>query len=885
MSEKKGIIITDTYAHLVDGETVVDTKTGKLDFDPTKRSRLISTPELTKNIFKTINDKIGVGTPTDTIIPPNCRMVHENGAYKTYVIEEPPAIRTIKVRAPMEKDKQVLRQAGKYEKFEKMGIFEKTKGKEFTVIFPYVVYVITTYSERFQGLQVFYRTSPIRTKNDILFKTNLFNINSSSGDVCLGSLAGRSNVNANERQHLTERVINAFWLNTFNDDITDAYNLYRKTDSFNNYYTWQYMTEIDPMFIFSVNFIPCKTIRECVSGASRDHNMINGMKTSNNPALNTAMIYGMSFTELIAGAFAPRSRTTTGNKTIVRNVTNEVRVSVRNALSVDDMIEYKNVKYFINRFDGSAYKADTVVLENMATGDISEQALDNNFLGAVDRYLNDYGSMSSLEIRPGEEVKVGDLLEFDDDVKGLQRRKITKIREARDGSTEIQFDNEMYLFGVLKNPRKFDMSKITMFGEKLEAQNKFKVLRAIGFTSTPIGVETELTFIGADLNRLGKIVANFKDPKGVNVSLDTEGNPRNYLPINKDNWETPKVLAINSRLHYNAGNAGIYSIIPNKGLAISGVVPDRYGNVAIPAFKMDKDIVLQEIMPDANTISINTIYGIMEYKVGEEVVFADWEYAESMDHIFKITEFNENGNYLEVKLVNADVPKAEPFTYRFINLKTGHIDFGTMRHVIRSLNGLNRGDILKANEARISGFPKKDYNKVLGFIKSTVTASEHMVLMSNKTTIFESDLSKFTVTKPTDKKYSKITVQTTPPAKIQEGDLVKVYGDKKPVDRVGEISVVTRVKSRSGRSSENRIWVSENLNSDKVYETRYLNYRRHGFLSPRKTNEAIDRYDASIGFTDYLGGHYATAVNYGSRTEYSLHLHADPKCTHNIGVK
>ena len=240
------IRVNEHYSHLVYSEFEGEDR--KKDSTPIIKRKTIFTKEYLNRISSDNLDRM--------IIPPNCRYMEKLDRGTMVVIEEPPAMRTIKLRMNLMREVEDLSATGKleaygYSKFD----FQENHNHTLSLAFPYVIFIL--YINDFyevQAGQVFARPAQMSGLSDYICKIPLTNI-SENQTVCFGDMGFKKQISINAA---INHIIMVFWSAEFNTDYTYNYSAYSGVPTLNSYLEWQYMSKTNPMFVYNAEWIKYK---------------------------------------------------------------------------------------------------------------------------------------------------------------------------------------------------------------------------------------------------------------------------------------------------------------------------------------------------------------------------------------------------------------------------------------------------------------------------------------------------------------------------------------------------------------------------------------------------------------------------------------------------
>lgn len=220
----------------------------------------IDTDLLSKRMFQTTSY-------SDELLPQNSRYFLEiSGCFKIFVLEFPPQKRTIKLD---------IAQGGRKNQFkslikdkEKADIFlkeRKQKNNTFSLLFPYMVFIIKVFDCGGSALKVYLRNKPLKNLNSNLFKVPIFNIGSRRQDMCQPKNDDPKNM---EKSKIAEYAVDTFWNSSFCSDLKGnmmAYACKNNKLNFSNYFWWEYLTVTDPLKILTNNWIKAHSLKYSIN--------------------------------------------------------------------------------------------------------------------------------------------------------------------------------------------------------------------------------------------------------------------------------------------------------------------------------------------------------------------------------------------------------------------------------------------------------------------------------------------------------------------------------------------------------------------------------------------------------------------------------------------
>jgi len=185
---------------------------------------------------------------------------------------------------------------------------------------------------------------------------------------------------------------------------------------------------------------------------------------------------------------------------------------------------------------------------------------------------------------------------------------------------------------------------------------------------------------------------------------------------------------------------------PTAGLAWGtpeGISYDQNYEVSTPTIKELAKFVLSE---DGTTFSLRSFDLDIEFKIGDKVIYADWDNPINMliprtitaftideiEHSLHFVLEDKEGRLTQVRYIKGTRPGSS-------SNRAGYINVGRIRKITNKFGRVTAGTKIQATKGYIPHFPKKDVNIIIGFITDT-GGEDPLVLCSNCCTIWYSDL-------------------------------------------------------------------------------------------------------------------------------------------------
>lgn len=739
------------------------------------------------------------------IIPPNCRYIESTNKGHLVIIEEPPALRTIKIQKFFEQEVSDLRETGQLKDFG-YGSFNSTSSDphSFTLAFPYVIFILVVERDSYivDGL-VFLRTQEMRGMSDYLFKAPLNNI-SNNQRVCFGE---PNKFKSYSLTQCIQNLIMVFWSATFNTDYTYNYEAYRKAGSeFGNYLRWEYLTRQNPLFIYDAKWID--------SGSSLGA-WIDRIKTDDHLTGEIGLDYKkatqMVFSPVLSDKQAllnPKSKT---KLPLYHDIANGMYVGDYFLSIGDPFINSRGEPIYIDSFIGFS-----------DGGNIKYIMVDKNgkrFMMKLTKKLKNYIAASNKTIRytnaitlPNNvEVKIGDILVFRNKRGSEFYGKVEFIRAGRDGRPEIKIGHDYYLAENIEG-EKFQMKTPTLYGIELKKGDRYIMIHNFK-GSSPMLSGSPVTYDSVNISSAAKIdfqfTNNYVELLGNKYHLPLKTNDE-YRISSSRNVNAPKLFResdvksftglfrVGKKIFYLARHANDTDQIASEALAWElpnnlGIAVENNTSLRRPKAGMIKDLLINE-----TTFRLPGFLLDLEFSIGDKVVVADWKNPYEILRVKEIAGFSlvehsgraSRGEDLYFILSDKD-GKLSKVKYVYGYSAACHI--GKVRKITNIFNRVTSGTKIIANASGYAGFPKSAVNIIIGFITDT-GGQEPLVLCSNGQTLWFNDMmTDFTRVTMRSKKWADLKHAPIDLSKIklQPGDIIN--GSKEYTTTEGY--VVTNIPS------------------------------------------------------------------------------------------
>ena len=712
------------------------------------------------------------------ILPPNCRYIEQTNKGHVVLIEEPPALRTIKIHKGFESEVSQLKQENVLEKFGYKN-FDASGGssRTFSLAFPYVIFILLIEHDTHlvDGL-VFLRTQEMRGMSDYLLKAPLLNI-SSNQKVCFGE------ANKFETHSLTQtiqNVIMVFWSAVFNTDYTYNYESYRKEESeFGNYLRWEYLTTQNPLFIYDAKWIEINgNIGHWLTKVKNDAHVIGEKSLTYSRAAEIIFAPGRTDMEAL-----PTSRSRK-KFPLFYDIANGIYVGEYFLSIGDPFTNSRGDVLYIDSFIGF-----------QDGGKLKYVMVDKNgkkFMMKLTKKVKDYIAVSNKALRYSNEmvlpnnnlkVKTGDILIFTNKDGSEHYGSVDFIRVGRDGRAELKVGRDYYIAENI-NATKFEMEKPSVYNIELKEDEPYILIRdARG--SSPMVCASKVNYkrvrvSSGSMKVEYEFVNTFRALRGVThrLPMSTKGvtsssgirlfRESNVKPL-------PGLFRIGKKMYFISTNSD-GTAIPRETLAweVPGPALAYENNCALrrPRHGMISELVKND------TFKLPGFLLDLEFRVGDKVVTADWKNPHDILRVkeiagFSIVERESRSTCEDLYFILSD-KDGNLSKIRYIYGYLGLCNIGKIRKITNVFNRVSAGTKIIANESGYSGFPKKCVNIIVGFIIDT-GGKDPLVLCSNGQTIWFDDMMKdFTRVTMRAKKWATLKHAPIDLSKIkpQPGDLI-----------------------------------------------------------------------------------------------------------------
>ena len=710
-----------------------------------------STPKVNKKVLLTPDYlrrmAIGFGAPTPAVLPPNCRYIEKFNQGHIVVIEEPPAFRTVRISIDFRKEIKRLVANGKLEEYgysKDFGVGYPTEN--FTLALPYVIFIlhINNLNEMVAG-QAFLRVARLTGLSDYILKIPFTNI-SDSQYICFGPKAGGQ---AETLNAAVEKVINVFWSAQFNTDYTYNYAAYKDVAGVHSYIEWAALSKENPMFIYSVDWI-----RIPMNVGQAVQEMAKHYKLSNKSEVHYKSLSEIFSRPLDTGKDekpTPRSRK---KFRLFYDVAEGIYLDDNFYIHVGDPFTIKNDKQIchINSFISFADSGDVKYIRVERD---DGRLLVLKYTKSLAQYILESSKKLRFDkegtLKNGVVIKEDDILIMKNSMGDNLYKKVSYIRKGREGFHEARFGDGFY---ILENTEAelFDATKPTYEGIDLRKGDKFIYISSINGVPWHGGslvqfdrVDTDgVSMLNVIFNHIGRV-----GDRPVKLRLDRRpGREKTLYPIDE----------IKSLPSFFRHGRSLKVCRDGSGLAKNAAFGCHLGVIHDTNYTSDRANIgeIKKYLLTDDKFSVKAFDLDIEFAIGDKVVVADWKNPVNMLGIKMIQGFKFDESNGDVTFILAD-REGKLHQQKYVDGQHGTIFVGRIRKITNVFGKLTAGTKIKAREAAIPHFPKKDVNIIIGFITDT-GGPDPLVLCSNCCTLWYSDVVE---------KFQKITIKAKKWAQLQ----------------------------------------------------------------------------------------------------------------------
>jgi hypothetical protein len=708
---------------------------------PTKRIKTLPTMDYLRKYSE-------MTLQSPKILPSGCRYVEPigNGDY-IYIIEQQPQFRTVAMALNFDlmyseiKSKKLLKEYGiegwlstELVQSSQLGYYYKLN-----LAFPYVIFLM--YINKHYQIQMgcsFLRVNPMIGLSDYLLKIPLSNI-SDNQSICFGSRLNNSTYNT--AAEAIDATINIFWTSVFNADYIYNIKAYDNVAGISNFLEWQYLSRLDPMFIYRVDWIKHnKNIFEMIESTKQ---YMGGASKNSNP--------DTIYHDFISAFTSPVKigEITTGK---IRKKVEPLYYDVSNGIYLNDILraevgdsftnESKSKEYHIVSFIGVSGK-DPQKVRLSYKGKLFNYKLNNISKDYFGKRISAKKYLPSIKMRNGVVIKSDDIIKYTNKAGAELYRRVFYIREGLDGRAEVRLGNQYYIAANLpENAELFNQDKPNIYGLDLVKGSEYYYSGSASNNNKNVMIHQveRCSYNGIDVGQENKLIFQF-------ISRDRAGRTLN-IPMNNLGDTSRKLFP---PLAVKKGSECINPSMISVGRGIRRIslseggheerkkvfkTPSGYIHFANTRIETSNKSDIRNLIINDEKFQIDTHFGLLEHNIGDLVVVANWKDPLSVLNIRRIQGFKveDKGDYTNLSFILMDKNGA---LSEEIFVSNQIVRIGYIRKIVTKFEELSSGTKIIATDGNISNFPKKDVNIVIGII---VDGPNPLVLCSNGCTLWYQDV-------------------------------------------------------------------------------------------------------------------------------------------------
>ncbi len=718
--QEEGVYITPSRVSLIKAVEKQD------DVIPYRRLSNISIEEYERRLKNKIQ-----GAEQEQLMPPNCRFYTQFGTEKIIVIEDPPAVRTIRLRTNLDVELAKLEREGKLDEYGYRDYLKKHPFApwKFTLSFPYIVYVLDFIKDGmgidiFRAMKVFFRTKPLSSLNDSLLYPAFNNVNNDC-TMCIRSVeaVAESPSKLNLDESITEKVLGILervWRYEFNNDYNYCNQIHEPVPGLGTIFEWEYNTNKDPMFVFSVNWYSHEqSLKEVIdtwryrNDKEPEDKIFHALRDpcvsffeKRDDIRKRDEIYSNYSQQIDLSYIEQKLEGDTTKRPYYSDDDDDRRVSYPKGakiFSVGDEIIFKKKKYWIEgikvKYKPSKEDGEEVLILEGENSEKEEVKLGKQTIKQL--FKPNEKDLEEIQTVRGP-VKVGDLIVISDPIKFIN--KVSSVRISRDGKPEATMGDGNYLLNNIKFT-KVDSDDFDRFGTRIKKGETYFIEEDYCGTRTKIG------YIG-----------NYN---GIDDSsrmiFETHSYGLKKVKINNTSKEICQISPASRKENVMVcGTNLLFSpvgIIIEKDRILRSINEDMDSKLTANRTKFNEYV--SRIVDIDKHVNIPGFDRDISFSVGDKVIVADWNIPNRMKNISTIRSIGIiEKNNCPLKLVLLLENLEETFTVTLVNFSSGTVYNGLVRKVTEEWNGLRVGMFIDPKK-KIPGFKKTKRSKIWAILTDT----------------------------------------------------------------------------------------------------------------------------------------------------------------------
>lgn len=675
------------------------------------------------------------------LLPNNCKFITntQNNNYTSMIIEEPPRIRTVKIKASvLAKEIERLRKNGKMKEYKidefltkSEKIYQGDVYYELSLSFPYVIFLISlgfyqgSYSNSCS--KVYLRTSPMKSLNDRIITSPTTNFD--GHNLC------STYQNGPTIKGVAESIVSGFWNALFTEHGSTYYFQYLDRDiNVSSWLVWHYLTLKDPNFVFSEDWMyHPHTIETELGNMLYRSNNIHGfidMFMEND-------VRKMDQMDLI-----------NYHEYLFRLNNHQILLAQGDEIEIDGKI------YFIECFGRKRSSNDPIMfLDPLEDGEAKIQ-IDMNTTNQ-EKILKQKIKKEITEIEvKGKKIKCGDVISYRY-LGSLRSGLIKKIRKNRLGMLEVKLSGNFF---NLLTDEFIDTYEVKFDGSK-NLNKKFivEILTGLRRPAATAFYEGELI----DAYESGEEVSfRFKDLKGAEFSFPSQQCLLHTQEEFTKGMETYPVIESNGLLYINckwsSRDGYEYFIKENRLFTRKHVRSETYYHINN---QEDIEEALNKILTK-DGINIKSTTHDININLGDTVCVFEEIGKITVGRVIRLIKNLERCS-IDIEIEDANRTKTihqyakilSNRHYAARSFANGCINNLSVIKLHPMVDNIVAGSKIISKLSRIPNFSKGNVNKIMGFI---LDFGCPLIVASNGQTIWYDENFKnvFDVINPSDKKYN-----------------------------------------------------------------------------------------------------------------------------------
>lgn len=731
---------------------------------PKTRSAYVHTDRFVRKIAEYLNED----KSETSLIPINCRFMKRGSKGILIVVEEPPAMRSIRVNRDLYNEAEILKTKGDWEKFGYEKFFEENERPfTFMLAVPFVLHIIMLSADTLDLIagKVFVNTRPLIGMGDTIYLPPFLNVGSRL-NVCFGDEVHKtSNLGLTRK---VEHVVKTFWGATFNSDYIDHYLSYSEVPQLCDYFTWQYYSKTNPMFIFKADWIPYELkFGEVINSIVNDTRHFGTDRVSTFGYKTLDDLFNKP--EISNEHINVREGDT---RQLVYDITGGMHLDDDISAYNGDALYYSHGRIaYIDSFIGILGALQPYYVRLNVDGRLVRLKINRKVKEYMTDCIRALRYESSYTMPDGTQITPGDIVCSTTPLGFKRYYNLKYIRKAEDGTIEARVGSSYWLLDSVdwSKIEKVNIDEPEIDGMKIIKDKVYHFYNYGHVTSQMIKTH-QVKFIEVTTGSANNLLLRFQNiisGESYHLKMGESLSKQKFIFEEEDLVDIPPTFACGRK---------IFSVYTNRGdIATHASKHSQYGivcNMEETYSRAERDSIPEYFLDPSNQhFHVETPNLTIDFSVGDKVIVADWINPLNMLSVKTIVAFerNDSGSIYFI-LENR---KGEKSQVEYVDGSYRLIRIGRIRKVINEIDGIKVGTKIVAKETGVSCFPKKDINMIVTFIIDT--GGEPLAFCSNGCTLWVSDLKeKFDLIPMSSPNWKELQHSHLDPSKIklQPGDII-----------------------------------------------------------------------------------------------------------------